>query len=715
MSKWFNALFFSFLTLSFYSQIFEPAKWSFDQKEIAPNTYELMFIANIEEGWHLYSQFIQEGGPIPTSFDFKENKNVKLIGKVQEPKGINTHDEMFDMSITWFDNSARFVQKVKVLETTDVKGEITYMVCDHERCLPPEYKEFTFNLVFEQAKKTKVEDTNPTIEKTALSQHTSKDNSHTALNTENRSSTPEVKTPERKIDTQTSTTSKDTTKSSSSELQTHNFSFYKSSVRLDHPKGECQIKEAEVKNSSIWQIFVLGFLGGLLALLTPCVFPMIPLTVSFFTKDTKGKGLRNAVLYGGFILMVYLLLSVPFHLLDSIDPNILNTISTNVYLNVFFFIIFLFFAFSFFGFYEITLPSSLANKADSASSVGGIGGIFFMALTLALVSFSCTGPILGSLLAGSLSSSGGAMQLTSGMAGFGLALALPFGFFAAFPKLLNALPKSGGWLSDVKIILGFIELALAFKFLSNADLVKHWNILPFELFIGIWIAIALATVLYLLNVLKFPHASPFKSWSVLRIFLVVFFAGSTIYLLSGFRYNSNTNTFTSLPLLSGLAPPTGYSWIYPSKCPLGLPCFKDYDKALVEAKKQTKPLMVDFTGHACVNCRKMEENVWSNPEIFKLIRDKYILVSLYVDDRQALPKDQQHTYNTKRGREKKIRTIGDKWATFQTETFDNNSQPWYPLLSPDEELLLSAVGNTPEIPKFKAYLECGLQTFSQIK
>ena len=463
---------------------------------------------------------------------------------------------------------------------------------------------------------------------------------------------------------------------------------------------------------------VLGFLGGLVALLTPCVFPMIPLTVSFFTKgsENKSKGLFNAALYGFFILGVYLLLSIPFHLLDSVNPGILNDISTNVWLNIAFFLIFLFFAFSFFGYYELTLPASWSNKASSAEGAGGIIGIFFMALTLALVSFSCTGPILGSLLAGALSSDGGAWQLTAGMGGFGLALALPFALFAAFPSWMNTLPKSGGWLTTVKVVLGFLELALAFKFLSNADLVTRWGLLKIEPFLIIWILIFLGLGLYLFGKIKFPHDSPIAKLSPVRMGLGVLSFAFAVYLMSGFRYDERAGTFSSLTWLSGLAPPAGYSWMHPKKCPNNLDCFKDFGLGLEHAQKNGKPILVDFTGHACVNCRKMEEHVWPENEIYKYLKDDYVLISLYVDEKIELPKEEQIKVKNVQGEgERKLRTKGHKWQHFQTKYFGNNSQPFYVLLSPEGELLNKPVGYTPDVNEYASFLECGLKAFDEVK
>ena len=486
-------------------------------------------------------------------------------------------------------------------------------------------------------------------------------------------------------------------------------------IDLKNPVNACGgtgISAEESASGGLLTIFLLGFLGGLVALITPCVFPMIPLTVSFFTKKatTKKKGIFNASLYGFFIFLIYILLSVPFYFLDSASPEILNSVSTNPWLNVIFFVVFIVFALSFFGLFEITLPSSFSGRADAKAGTGNILGIFFMALTLAIVSFSCTGPILGSLLVGSLT--GGAIQLTIGMGGFGLALALPFALFALFPSWLNSLPKSGGWLNSVKVVLGFIEVALAIKFLSNADLVEHWGLLKREVFIGIWIITGIGLTLYLLGKIKFRHDSPIKKLSKARIALAIIFGAFTIYLIPGV-----TNTkYANLTLISGFPPPLYYS-IYQknNECILNLNCSHDYEEGLKMAKATNKPMLLDFTGYACVNCRRMEENVWSDPEVYKIMKDKFIIVSLYVDDKKKLPAAQQFTYKTKEGVEKEIISVGDKWATFETENFKNNAQPLYAIVNADEKLLNKPVGYTPNIKEYKDWLLCGLQAFEKSK
>ena len=487
-----------------------------------------------------------------------------------------------------------------------------------------------------------------------------------------------------------------------------------SSINLDKPLTDCGASSASAssgtKSKGLLSLFVLGFLGGLVALLTPCVFPMIPLTVSFFTKKSQSRkaGIKNAFLYGFFIFFIYVLLSLPFHFLDKLNPEILNNISTNVYLNVLFFVIFIVFALSFFGLYEITLPAGISNTTDSKAGVGNIAGIFFMALTLALVSFSCTGPILGSLLAGSLSADGGAMQLTFGMGGFGLALALPFALFALFPNLLDSLPKSGGWLTTVKVVLGFLELGLAFKFLSNADLVMHWGLLKREIFIGIWVLVGAGLTLYLFGFIRFKHDSPVKKLSFIRMGFGLIAGLFTLYLIPGLTNTKAAN----LSLISGFPPPLYYS-IYKSgnDCVLDLNCTRDYEEGLKMAKEQNKPILLDFTGYACVNCRRMEENVWSKPEVYKLMKEKFIIISLYVDDKKKLPSVQQFTYKTKDGVEKEINTVGDKWATFETENFKNNAQPLYAILNTNEQLLSHPVGYVPSVKEYKEWLQCGVEVF----
>jgi len=669
-------LLFSVL-LSFFSQaqIIEPADWKFESKKISDNEFELTFTAFIDEYWAVYSQFVEEGGPLPTNFVFEANSDYELIDNVVEDElnKVSKYDSVFEMIVPKFYRKAQFKQRVKLLSNNaSITGNLEYMTCDDEKCIFKDDNPFLFQI--SASGSTSAEQTSG--ENIAIDDN--------AVNSQLYGILPDDIL---KLDT-----------TCEGEITT--------------------VSDSTKQGKSLWSIFGLGFLGGLLALLTPCVFPMIPLTVSFFTKknSVKGSGISKAILYGFFILAVYLVLSIPFHLIDSINPDILNEISTNVVLNVIFFVIFMFFAFSFFGYYELTLPTSWTNKTSKGENIGGVLGVFFMALTLAIVSFSCTGPILGSLLAGSLTADGGAWQLTAGMGGFGLALGLPFALFAMFPNMLNSLPKSGGWLNTTKVILGFLELALAFKFLSNADLVKHWGILKIEVFLGIWIIIFIGLALYILGKIKFPHDSPIKKLSFSRIAFGVLVAAFAVYLVSGFRVNKDTNTLTSLTLLSGLAPPVGYSFLYPNECPNNLECFKDLKEGIAYAQKVNKPIMLDFTGYACVNCRKMEEHIWPKDKIDAILRNEYVLISLYVDDKKELPEDEQILVSRINGGTRQLSNYGHKWSHFQTQFFQSNSQPFYALLSPDGKTVLnSPVGYTPNEDEYATFLECGLDAFNEQK
>ena len=483
------------------------------------------------------------------------------------------------------------------------------------------------------------------------------------------------------------------------------------SIDIKNPTSGCG--DDGTSDKSIFTIFLLGLAGGLIALLTPCVFPMIPVTVSYFTNKShnKKRGRTNAILYGLFIFLIYVLITIPFHLAnDTISPEIFNNISTNIWLNLLFFVVFVVFAISFFGFFEIGLPSSFANKAHSKSGHGNIGGIFFMAGTLAIVSFSCTGPILGTLLVGVADQ--GAWPLTAGAAGFGIALGFPFALFAMFPNWLKSLPKSGGWMTNVKVVLGFIELALAVKFLSNADLVKQWGILKREIFIGLWVIISFLTVLYLLGKIKFPHSGAIKKISFTRIFFIFFFTAIGIYLIPGLTNSKSAN----LKLISGFPPPLCYSvYKHPVNCAEKYEPIKDYNRALERAKNENKPVLIDFTGWACVNCRRMEEKVWTNRTVDSLMRNEFVVVSLYVDERRQLPLTEQTVYKTSTGQEKSIITVGDKWATFQTENFGATSQPQYAIISADQIALTKTKYYTPDADKFIEWLQCGIETYKKNK
>ena len=644
------ALFYTFLGFSQTED--EPVLWGQELHKISDTEYELIIKGDILKEWHVYSQFTAEGGSQPSEFIFdKVGEDYELIGNAEESETITEYSEIFEVDETYFKENLVFKQKIKLLNPAinQINVLLYFQVCK-DVCIPGE-QEFIFAI---GNGPIKLEDKTIDERSAILSEALILD----------------LKNKERLTD---------------------------------------GLEDTVDGTTSLWMIFGLGFLGGLIALLTPCVFPMIPLTVSFFTKQsgTKSKGITNAVLYGFFIVLIYFLLSLPFHLFDSVDSQILNTIATNVWLNVLFFIIFVFFAFSFFGYYELTLPSSWANKMDNASSkAGGIIGIFFMAVTLAIVSFSCTGPILGGLLGSTALADGDvATNLSTGMLGFGVALALPFALFALFPAWLNSLPKSGGWMTTVKVVLGFLELALALKFLSNADLVGNWGILKRELFIGIWIVLFALLALYLFGILRFPHDGSKQKLPAIRKIVALISTGFVLYLCLGIAKISN------LKLLSGFPPPEFYSLFeQDSDCPLGINCFKDFDEGIAYAKKVNKPILLDFTGWACVNCRKMEENVWSQPDVFKILNENYILISLYIDDRKELPELQKFDYKYESGRVKTIETVGQKWGTFQTLNFNAASQPYYVLLSPDLEVLNSSIQYT-DSDTYKAWLLKGLENF----
>ena len=648
-------LFLLLLSISTNSQTSEtPIVWESTILKVSETEYDAIFTATLFKAWHLYSQYNPEDASQPLEILIPEGKTgYNLIGKAKESKTDRAYSDVWEKEEIFFKDKATITQRIEIVDATitSISLEVYGQVCK-QACIQIE-ESFAFSLDGKKLNKELI-----------------------LLSDKSKSLTKKLK-----LD-------------------------LKNTALLDTGN-----KTAAESGSSLFNIFLLGFVGGLFALLTPCVFPMIPLTVSFFTKQSqsKSKGIFNAILYGVFIVIIYMLLSIPFHLIDGLDPSILNTISTNIWLNIFFFVILVFFSLSFFGFYEITLPSSWGTKMDAASDVGGFVGIFFMALTLAIVSFSCTGPILGSLLAGSLGTVGNpAFQLSAGMTGFGLALALPFGLFALFPNLLNALPKSGGWLNTTKVILGFLELAFAFKFLSNSDLVGHWDLLKREVFIGLWVVIFSGLALYLFGKIKFPHDSPIKKLSFFRVSFGVLIFAFVVYLIPGTFKNPTWN----LNALSGFPPPQFYS-IYEqvSDCPLGLNCYKDFNEGLQVAKETNKPILLDFTGWACVNCRKMEENVWSDSEVYTLLKEEYILISLYVDDNEKeLPKTAQFDFKKANGQIKKIRTYGDKWSTFQVINFKNASQPYYILMTADLEILNSPQQYT-DITTYKNWLKKGIVNF----
>ena len=679
-----------FITFSFSAQIKNPVKFKFTINELGDNQYEAVLNGTLDQGWHIYSRDIPEDTGIPTSYKVS-GKNIELIGKfVEVGKKHTEFSEAFGGTIVYYSNSAGFKQKFKLKDGTkpaDVVAEIMYQTCDDRVCLAPETLEF-----------------NKTV--------TPKTVAGTEATTENNTAktgdsiTPIVDSLA-DVAPKTASTSAETSSLDPKKLKIESIDFKK-------PLTDCGTGETKV-DENYWTYLFLGFIGGLIALLTPCVFPMIPLTVSFFTKGSKNKakGKRDALVYGFFILLIFVLLSVPFHLIDGISGNIFNKISTSVWLNIVFFIIFIFFAGSFFGYYDITLPSSIANKSSKAEEAGGMVGIFFMALTLVIVSFSCTGPILGSLLGSAVTGSANVpMLLTFALAGFGLAWAIVFGLLALFPQALQSLPKSGGWMNTVKVVLGFVELALALKFLSKADLVSKTFLIKRELFIAIWIIVAIGLALYLFGLIKFPHDDKKPKISLTRKLLGVFGFGFAVYLIQGLIPAERPK----LQLLSGILPPLNVSYFHDEKDGiLGMHPEHDFFKAIEIAKKEDKPILIDFTGYGCENCRKMEEFVWSEDDILPILQNDVVLASLYVDDKEELPEDQKTKIDLGDGQMKKVNTIGDRWSLFQQVNFNNNSQPHYVLITPEGKVINTPVSGYMEKGKFKQFLECGVNFYKKNK
>ena len=647
------------------SQRIEPVKWTFSSKAVGEGEYEFLATATIEKGWSMPSMKSDPDGPPPVEFVLEESDaKVAAVGEMIEMgKKKEGYDPLFDVIVSKFvESPVSFKQRFSSDDPNPVlKGYFVYTVCDDEKCLPPTDIEFAIDL------KTGQPATDAVI--AIVADGTQLDQTREAL-----------------------------------------VNSYQ------EPLGNCG--EEEVASDSLFWTFILGFLGGLVALITPCVFPMIPLTVSFFTKTSKDRAssLRNALLYGLSIIAIYV--SIGLIITAALGPGALNQLSTNWIANVLFFVIFILFAFSFFGYYEITLPSSWSTKSDAMADKGGLIGIFFMAFTLALVSFSCTGPIIGSALVESATNKMGPFVV---MLGFSSALALPFGLFAAFPGWLNSLPRSGSWMTSVKVVLGFLELALALKFLSVADMTMHWGILPYEAFMGLWVLIFAAMALYLLGYIRFPHDSKLKKISPVRWGFTIASLAAVIYLVSGFAFNPRTEAYQSLKLMSGLAPPAHYNVLLPepslnpelkarfssyTKCANNLECFKDYYEGLTYAREIKKPVLLDFTGYGCVNCRKTEEHIWTADQVWERIKEDYVLVSLYVDDRELLDEIMVSKVS-----KKKMRNVGNKWTDFQATNFKQNTQPLYVLLSPEEQVLAAPRGYKEGTRDYSDFLDCGLNTF----
>ncbi|KQO32695.1 disulfide bond formation protein DsbD [Flavobacterium sp. Leaf82] len=639
-------LFFLFAFAKGNAQILEPVKWTSKIEKKAGNNAVLIFDGTIEKDWHMYSQFTPDGGPLALEIAFKNQKgNYTLVGKAKEGKTRTAFNDVFGVNETFFEGKAHIEQEITIinpnLKTVDV--EFDFQVCK-EVCINSNKK---FSIAVPS-----------TFKMDAVA------------------SVSEVKKDETKVVGLAVDTVKPT-------IETAKVETTKDAVAETPSKEEVPATDEQ---GSLLTLFFLAFLGGFTALFTPCVFPMIPMTVSFFTKQSKNRaaGIRNAIIYGTAIILIYVILGFSVSWIFGADA--LNSLATNVYFNLIFFVLLIVFASSFLGAFEIMLPNSWANKVDKQADKGGIIGILFMALALAIVSFSCTGPIVGPLLF--QAATNGVLGPIVGMFGFSLALALPFMLFAMFPGWLNSLPKSGGWLNTVKVFLGFLELAFAFKFLSNADLVLQLHFLEREVFLAIWIAIFAALTLYLFGKITLPHDSPSSHISVGRLYVGLLSLVFTIYLIPGLWG-------APLKLISAFPPPPTYSESpfgvggsgnsagsaesikgLPDGAelgPHGIMVFHDYEDGLAYAKSINKPIMLDFTGYACVNCRKMENNVWSEPTILPILKNDVVLISLYVDDKRELPKEEQ--FVTKSG--DKIITVGDKWTDFMITKYKTNTQPLY--------------------------------------
>lgn len=667
---------FLLITLSFSAkaQLLDPVSWSYSSKKLSSTEAELLIKATIDPGWHLYSQFIKEGGPVPTSFKFNPSPDYSLIGKVTEsPRAVSAFDKNFSMQIAWHENEVVFAQKIKLKSPkTTVSGSLEFMVCDDKQCLPPAEVEFKIPVV-------------GSADLPAAAAVSVPAKNEVVANADTATVAPKV------ADT------------------------VGQSAVISKPV------DAANPESSLWGLFLAGFIGGLAAFFMPCIYPMIPLTVSFFTKKagSKAKGIENAFIYGLSIVVIYVALGLLITFLFG--SSALNEAASSATFNLLFFIMLLVFAVSFLGAFEITLPSALVNKMDEKSNRGGLIGLFFMGFTLALVSFSCTGPIIGTLLVQAVSK-GAYLGPAMGMLGFGVALAIPFTLFAAFPAWLKEMPKSGGWLNTVKVSLGFLELALAFKFLSNVDLAYHWGLLDRDIFLVIWIIIFAILGLYLLGKIKLSHDTGVEFLSLPRLFFSMIVLGFTMYMIPGlwgaplksisaWLPPQTTQDFdlSVLPATEMTIEQGGKKYAGLFHAPHGLNAFYDYQEGLEYSKRVNKPVLIDFTGWSCTNCRKMEASVWSDPKVLKSLKEEYVLISLYVDDKTELSDSEKYTNS----RGKSIKTIGQKWADLQATKFNTNSQPYYVITDGDGNALVPPQAFNLDISNYIQFLESGKAVFDK--
>lgn len=684
MKKFVTLLMLTFLALAVQAQILTPVKWNIKLEDSDSAEKTLVFSAKLDAGWHLYDMNLPEGGPISTSFSFENLKGAKAIGTpIASKEATTVFDEQFQMELRWFAGEVSFRQKIEVTDPKhlQVNGYVEYMACNDENCLPPEQEEFAFS-----AKDIDVEKT-----LAALTPKESTDNPPQEVTQDTVVTEPDV-ADEASAATPEYVPEKEPQVYQSEEL-------WKPVVDELKAFGDSTISATD---TSWLFIFFAGFAGGLIALLTPCVWPMIPMTVSFFLKRTKDrkKAIRDAITYGLSIIVIYLVLGL---LITGIfGASALNDLSTNAIFNIIFFLLLVLFAISFFGAFELVLPASWTNKLDTkADSTTGIISIFFMSFTLVLVSFSCTGPIIGTLLV-QAATMGAAIGPAVGMFGFALALSIPFSLFAIFPNLLQSMPKSGGWLNSVKVVLGFLELALALKFLSVADLAYGWRLLDRETFLVLWIVIFALLGCYLLGKLKFSHDSDLKYVSVPRLFMAIISFAFSIYMIPGLWG-------APLKAISAFAPPlyTQDFNLYDNEVHAA---FDDYEAGMAYAKQHNKPVMIDFSGYGCVNCRKMEASVWTDARVKDLLENDYVLITLMVDDKTKLPEPIRIQEN---GKTRTLRTIGDKWSYLQRSKFGANAQPFYILLDNEGKPLAPSYAFDEDVNKYIQFLERGLEEFKK--
>ena len=692
MKKLISSIMLALIARVAQAQILTPVKWKIklDDKGGAPEK-EIVFTATADKGWHLYDMNLPEGGPVSTSFTFETLNGAELIGQpVPSVKPTTVYDEQFAMNLRWYPGTVSFTQKLKVTDPAKFKaeGEVEFMACNDETCLPPDQIPFSFD--------KKSIHVDPALAANSSTTEVDKEDA-TAIQPDTQvvaEEASELNTPDPAAKETPATTSP---KASDSLTDSPNLW----SPVIDQLKsfGDSTVSAAD---TSWLFIFFAGFLGGLIALLTPCVWPMIPMTVSFFLKRTKDrkKAIRDAITYGLSIIVIYLVMGL---LITGIfGASALNDLSTNAIFNILFFLLLVVFAVSFFGAFELVLPASWTSKLDSkADSTTGVLSIFFMSFTLVLVSFSCTGPIIGTLLV-QAASMGTAVGPAIGMFGFALALSIPFSVFAIFPNMLQSMPKSGGWLNSVKVVLGFLELALALKFLSVADLAYGWRLLDREAFIVLWIVIFSLLGVYLLGKIKFSHDSEVKYVSVPRLFMAIISFAFAIYMVPGLWG-------APLKAISAFAPPlyTQDFNLYKNEVHAA---FDDYESGMAYAKKVNKPVMIDFSGFGCVNCRKMEASVWTDPKVKQMLENDYVLITLMVDDKTKLPQPIEIQEN---GKTRKLKTIGDKWSYLQRSKFGSNAQPFYILLNDEGQPLGPSYAFNEDVSKYIQFLQNGLKEFKK--